>query len=75
MQNLCSALPTTRSEIFADLPIHRRFQTIFDGKRAAFDEEIPLKRRQSDDPRKSAYKFGVALRINIGVCDLRFGRA
>src|SRR6266545_4089109 len=45
VQNLCAALAMASRHVFAHLPIHRRFQTILDRKRATFDEKITLQRR------------------------------
>ena len=65
----------TGRDVLANFPIHRRFQTIFDRKRAAFDKEIAFQRAQTDHALERFHKFGVAFRINIRVRDFHFGCA
>src|ERR1700694_3086232 len=75
MQYLGAALAITRGHVLAHFPIHRRLQTIFDRERAAFDEQVALKRRQSHHARKRVDKLSVAFGINVRVRDFYFGRA
>ena len=74
MQNLRAALPMTGRHVLANFPIHRRFQTIFDRKRAAFDKQIAFQRAQTDHALERFHKFGVAFRVNIRVRDFDFRR-
>src|SRR4029453_13654744 len=75
MQNLRAASPRTWGHVFAAFPIHPCLQTILPRKRAALDEQITLERRQTDDALKRRYKFSVAGRVNIRICNLHFRRA
>src|ERR1700730_7551482 len=75
MQYLGAALAMTGDHVLAHFPIHRRLLTIFDGERAAFDEQIALERRQAHYARKRVDKFRVDFRIKNRVRDVYFGRA
>ena len=75
MQNLRAAFAVARRHVFANLPVHRRFQTVLDRHRAAFDEKITLQRRQTDHALESLHKLRVVLRVNIRVRDFDFCRA
>src|SRR5439155_25359937 len=74
MQHLSAALRVTSGHVLAHFPIHRRFQTILDRKRAALDKQITPQRRQPDDALERRHKFGVAVRIDIRVSDLHLCR-
>src|SRR5262245_966795 len=75
MQHLRAAFAVPRGHVLPYFPIHRRFQTILHGQRAAVDEQITLERRQTDDALKRRDKFSVTSRINIRVGNLHFRRA
>src|SRR6266700_2600516 len=62
----------TRGHVLADFPIHRCLQTILDRERAAFDKQIALKRRQTDDPLEGRHKFRVPDGVNVRIGDLNF---
>src|SRR5206468_5675163 len=74
MQDLGAALPVTSGHVLADFPNHRCLQTILDRERAAFDKQIALKRRQTDDPLERRNKLRVPDGVNVRVGDLNFRR-
>src|ERR1700719_2613548 len=67
MQNLRAALAATGRHVFEHLPIHRRFQAVFDRERTAFDEKIAIKWWQTHNACKGFHKFSVRFRVNIRV--------
>ena len=70
MQDLRPAFAASCRHVLAHLPVHRGLERVLDRKRAAFDEEIAVERRQAGDAREGLDKFGVVLRVDIGVRDL-----
>jgi len=75
MQNLRAAFTMTGGHVLADLPVHGRLQTIFDRKRASFDKQITLQRRQADHALERPHELRVAFRVNVRVRDFDFSSA
>ena len=73
MDDLRPAFTATGREVFADLPIHRCFQSVLDGDGAAFDEKIARQRLVPNDARKGGDERRVLRGVNVGVGDLDLG--
>ena len=75
MDDFRAALTATSSNVFAHLPIHRGLESVLDGERAAFDEEVALESRMCDDAGEGFDERGVLRRVNIRVGHLHLGGA
>ena len=74
VKNLRPARASPGGKVFADLPVHRRFEGVFNGESTAFDKEVALERWQPHHPVEGVHKRGIGNRIYVRVGHFRAGR-